>query len=300
MEALLASLPLDPAAWLAAGGTSAGLEHHRVLAQYVAALLAVQAHRGELGMLAPGLAAAAAAAGDPLMERQAGAHRVAEMNAQVVPFAPAAAASDPASDCASSAGSSHSVSLSLPTCSVCLDPLEPQASVVYFVPCAHVFHAKCLSEWLAAKATCPVCRARWMSEPDDQSSHGPSHPAFTAGPMFAAWPGPRGAPASHGDGDTEIMGDLGPVRARRANTTLPRNNSNNNSGSSVSSRGVVRVPDIATVPAPTAHAVPRSPLLQRTGAMQDMDTIVTTNPLADLEGVGRSSTSGHRSDRQNQ
>uniref|UniRef100_A0A0D9V7Q3 RING-type domain-containing protein n=1 Tax=Leersia perrieri TaxID=77586 RepID=A0A0D9V7Q3_9ORYZ len=45
------------------------------------------------------------------------------------------------------------------TCPVCLDDLEPGASAVV-TPCEHVFHAGCITPWLEANDTCPICRAK--------------------------------------------------------------------------------------------------------------------------------------------
>mmetsp|Transcript_93414 Transcript_93414/g.171418 ORF Transcript_93414/g.171418 Transcript_93414/m.171418 type:complete len:236 (-) Transcript_93414:99-806(-) len=44
-------------------------------------------------------------------------------------------------------------------CGVCLEELEPEASVVK-LPCRHAFHPRCISRWLTkCKNTCPLCTA---------------------------------------------------------------------------------------------------------------------------------------------
>ncbi|ESQ38243.1 hypothetical protein EUTSA_v10029142mg [Eutrema salsugineum] len=48
-------------------------------------------------------------------------------------------------------------------CSICLDNLSYSNPKKHGVPtrmtCSHVFHARCLSEWLQRKNTCPLCSA---------------------------------------------------------------------------------------------------------------------------------------------
>jgi hypothetical protein len=39
-------------------------------------------------------------------------------------------------------------------CSICLDCLIKD---VYALPCAHIFHEKCIKQWLTKKTTCPIC-----------------------------------------------------------------------------------------------------------------------------------------------
>lgn len=42
-------------------------------------------------------------------------------------------------------------------CEVCLEELEPDASVVK-LPCRHAFHPRCISRWLTkCKNMCPLC-----------------------------------------------------------------------------------------------------------------------------------------------
>ena len=41
-------------------------------------------------------------------------------------------------------------------CAVCLEKLEAGLLVVA-LPCAHVYHLDCITEWLKEKNTCPQC-----------------------------------------------------------------------------------------------------------------------------------------------
>ncbi|XP_076650588.1 uncharacterized protein LOC143357842 isoform X1 [Halictus rubicundus] len=45
------------------------------------------------------------------------------------------------------------------TCSICLEPLTMAARVI-LDPCHHIFHEKCISEWIIAanEPSCPNCR----------------------------------------------------------------------------------------------------------------------------------------------
>ena len=48
-------------------------------------------------------------------------------------------------------------------CSICLDPFneDPDGELIY-LPCNenHIFHAKCIKEWLQNKRECPLCKNR--------------------------------------------------------------------------------------------------------------------------------------------
>ncbi|KXZ42226.1 hypothetical protein GPECTOR_178g235 [Gonium pectorale] len=48
-------------------------------------------------------------------------------------------------------------------CQVCLERFTPGATRIASLPCAHAFCAPCIRPWLAANATCPVCR--WAFPP---------------------------------------------------------------------------------------------------------------------------------------
>eukprot|EP00741_Cyanophora_paradoxa_P010523 tig00000158_g10175.t1 len=43
-------------------------------------------------------------------------------------------------------------------CSICLDPLS-KGCEVNSLPCSHIFHRNCISQWLPDHPECPVCRA---------------------------------------------------------------------------------------------------------------------------------------------
>ena len=47
------------------------------------------------------------------------------------------------------------------TCAICLDGWESGQEVHSFSPCNHLFHAKCIADWLRHRDTCPICRASW-------------------------------------------------------------------------------------------------------------------------------------------
>jgi len=42
-------------------------------------------------------------------------------------------------------------------CTICLEDIE-QPKEATALPCMHVFHAKCAREWLARRASCPICK----------------------------------------------------------------------------------------------------------------------------------------------
>ena len=42
-------------------------------------------------------------------------------------------------------------------CCVCLEPHEV-GSVAARLPCGHLFHEQCVTEWLTRHCSCPVCR----------------------------------------------------------------------------------------------------------------------------------------------
>lgn len=47
------------------------------------------------------------------------------------------------------------------SCSICLDNLFGSSSIhgpATLMSCSHVFHERCLLEWLQRKNTCPMCR----------------------------------------------------------------------------------------------------------------------------------------------
>lgn len=44
------------------------------------------------------------------------------------------------------------------TCAICYELLCAAEKVVQLPQCLHVFHYKCLREWLVIKAVCPCCK----------------------------------------------------------------------------------------------------------------------------------------------
>ena len=43
------------------------------------------------------------------------------------------------------------------SCTICLDEFSPECKVTT-LPCFHIFHSKCITQWLQRKAECPICR----------------------------------------------------------------------------------------------------------------------------------------------
>ncbi|XP_030458814.1 uncharacterized protein LOC115679369 [Syzygium oleosum] len=44
-------------------------------------------------------------------------------------------------------------------CCICLEELNG-ADKVMEIPCSHLFHSKCIVEWLEANDSCPLCRGK--------------------------------------------------------------------------------------------------------------------------------------------
>mmetsp|Transcript_13644 Transcript_13644/g.21309 ORF Transcript_13644/g.21309 Transcript_13644/m.21309 type:complete len:414 (-) Transcript_13644:221-1462(-) len=53
-----------------------------------------------------------------------------------------------------------------PTCEICCDDFEENMEVTR-LPCGHIFHGPCVTEWLQRHCTCPVCRYELVT--DDES-----------------------------------------------------------------------------------------------------------------------------------
>ena len=51
-----------------------------------------------------------------------------------------------------------SKSLSEECCSICLDSFGEGLTIRKLASCHHVFHQKCIDEWLARKGECPNCK----------------------------------------------------------------------------------------------------------------------------------------------
>ncbi len=47
--------------------------------------------------------------------------------------------------------------IELPSCSICLSDVEMREETA-MIPCGHMFHWSCLSDWLNRQNTCPLCR----------------------------------------------------------------------------------------------------------------------------------------------
>ena len=45
-------------------------------------------------------------------------------------------------------------------CTICMSSID-RCDVVYDLPCKHVFHCRCLDEWLCRRRTCPMCRRKF-------------------------------------------------------------------------------------------------------------------------------------------
>ena len=46
----------------------------------------------------------------------------------------------------------------LPTCVVCLERMDASTTGLLTIACEHTFHCSCISKWVDAQATCPICR----------------------------------------------------------------------------------------------------------------------------------------------
>lgn len=49
------------------------------------------------------------------------------------------------------------------TCTICYEELEATEQVARLPLCLHVFHYKCIREWLVIKAVCPCCKGDVLS-----------------------------------------------------------------------------------------------------------------------------------------
>ena len=43
------------------------------------------------------------------------------------------------------------------TCAICYDTIT-NYSLCRILPCYHIFHCICISDWLVTKANCPMCK----------------------------------------------------------------------------------------------------------------------------------------------
>lgn len=62
-------------------------------------------------------------------------------------------------------------------CAVCLSEFEDDNELVRLLPrCGHLFHADCITAWLASHVTCPVCRDNLAQLPAETTTAGaPQH-----------------------------------------------------------------------------------------------------------------------------
>lgn len=59
--------------------------------------------------------------------------------------------------------STYRIERSPETCTICYEELEASVKVVRLPLCLHVFHVKCLQEWLVIRAICPCCKGDVLS-----------------------------------------------------------------------------------------------------------------------------------------
>ncbi len=45
----------------------------------------------------------------------------------------------------------------LPSCCICLSEIKKGKNTI-LLPCKHMFHSKCITDWLKSNNTCPMCR----------------------------------------------------------------------------------------------------------------------------------------------
>ena len=50
------------------------------------------------------------------------------------------------------------------SCSICLDEYQKQEMIVVMRKCGHVFHKKCINEWLEGNDRCPNCNENVFNE----------------------------------------------------------------------------------------------------------------------------------------
>eukprot|EP00831_Metopus_contortus_P010016 TRINITY_DN13875_c0_g1_i1.p2 TRINITY_DN13875_c0_g1~~TRINITY_DN13875_c0_g1_i1.p2 ORF type:complete len:131 (-),score=45.79 TRINITY_DN13875_c0_g1_i1:220-612(-) len=48
------------------------------------------------------------------------------------------------------------------TCSICLEKFKKN-DIVKTIPCAHIFHRRCIDAWLPTNLSCPLCRCPIIS-----------------------------------------------------------------------------------------------------------------------------------------
>jgi predicted lipid-binding transport protein (Tim44 family) len=83
----------------------------------------------------------------------------AHAHAQEPKLPSAAAASAGAGRSESAGGATGAGVWAEPECAICLSELEGGERVRVLPACGHGFHGACVDGWLAARASCPTCRA---------------------------------------------------------------------------------------------------------------------------------------------
>ncbi|CAM0945034.1 unnamed protein product [Alopecurus aequalis] len=95
------------------------------------------------------------------LRRRLARRRAARAQAQTQPPKPPSDAA--AADCSVEAGAGAGVQLAGgwadAECAICLSELADGARVRVLPACGHGFHGACVDGWLAARASCPTCRA---------------------------------------------------------------------------------------------------------------------------------------------
>ena len=91
-------------------------------------------------------------------------------------------------------------------CAICQNPLDGVAegaefpgddSPVVWGDCQHVFHLRCLQQWLSTNNSCPICRRDWnfASDENKEEENAAEQPGEANDqPGAAAAPVPPGSP----------------------------------------------------------------------------------------------------------
>jgi len=74
------------------------------------------------------------------------------------------------------------------TCVICCENIEESGEKKRTLDCSHVFHDRCIGQWLALKHSCPQCRARVEGITTPEESIAPDTPIasiFELYPFFS-------------------------------------------------------------------------------------------------------------------